>query len=112
MPILLRYPQRYYPRITSINAALYSLCKLEYRFLCVRIKGDASTTKRFLNALKLFTLAGSLGGCESLIEVPSLMSHQSVPPEQRAELGITETLMRVSIGELTVVRSDCKFNVI
>lgn len=66
--------------------------------LSFRIKGDASTTKRFLNALKIFTLAESLGGYESLIEVPSLMTHQSVPPEQRAELGITDTLMRLSIG--------------
>ncbi|KAI6645699.1 hypothetical protein LOD99_12962 [Oopsacas minuta] len=63
-----------------------------------RMKGNAETTKKFLKHLKVFTLAESLGGCGSLIEVPSIMTHKSVPEEQRNELGITDTLMRLSIG--------------
>ena len=53
---------------------------------------------KFLQALKVFTLAESLGGYESLAELPSVMTHASVPPEQRAELGITDGLIRISVG--------------
>eukprot|EP00800_Vazella_pourtalesii_P015869 TRINITY_DN4393_c1_g1_i1.p1 TRINITY_DN4393_c1_g1~~TRINITY_DN4393_c1_g1_i1.p1 ORF type:complete len:400 (+),score=72.59 TRINITY_DN4393_c1_g1_i1:60-1259(+) len=63
-----------------------------------RMKGTADTTQKFLKHLKLFMLAESLGGCGSLIEVPSLMTHQSVPAEQRADLGITDTFLRLSVG--------------
>lgn len=52
----------------------------------------------FLNSLQYFTLAESLGGVESLIEVPSVMTHASVSAEQRAELGITDQLVRLSAG--------------
>jgi cystathionine gamma-lyase len=45
------------------------------------INGDINTAERFLKALKIFTLAESLGGVESLIENPALMTHGSVPPE-------------------------------
>ena len=68
------------------------------RCIIARIRGDGETTKRFLKSLKIFTLAESLGGCTSLIDVPSLMTHQSVPAQQRLELGITDTLIRLSIG--------------
>ena len=64
------------------------------------MSGDADTTKKFLKGLKVFTLGESLGGCSSLIEVPSLMTHSSVPAAQRQELGITDTLIRLSIGTL------------
>jgi cystathionine gamma-lyase len=60
-----------------------------------RIKGDISNAKKFIKSLKIFTLAESLGGVESLIEIPSLMTHLSVPPEERAILGITDTLVIV-----------------
>ena len=53
---------------------------------------------RFLRALKLFTLAESLGGVESLIENPALMTHGSVPPEVRKDLGIDDNFIRVSVG--------------
>ncbi|ENN83581.1 hypothetical protein HUJ04_013141 [Dendroctonus ponderosae] len=56
-------------------------------------KGGLSGAKNFLNAVKLFTLAKSLGGYDSLIELPSVMTHASVPPEQRAVLGITDSLV-------------------
>lgn len=62
------------------------------------LKGDLETSKKFLTALKLFALAESLGGYESLIELPSVMTHSSVPAEQRAVLGITDSLIRLSVG--------------
>ncbi|MEN0068212.1 MAG: PLP-dependent aspartate aminotransferase family protein [Myxococcota bacterium] len=52
----------------------------------------------FVSATKIFTLAESLGGVESLIELPASMTHASVPPEQRAALGIDDGLVRLSIG--------------
>jgi cystathionine gamma-lyase len=62
------------------------------------IKGDISTAERFLKAVKIFTLAESLGGVESLIENPALMTHGSVPAEQRKKLGIADNFIRVSTG--------------
>jgi cystathionine gamma-lyase len=55
-------------------------------------------SSKFLQTLKVFTLAESLGGYESLAELPSVMTHASVPEAQRAELGITDGLIRISIG--------------
>ncbi len=54
--------------------------------------------RKFLSALKIFTIAESLGGVESLIEVPAIMTHGYLTPEERGELGISETLIRVSVG--------------
>jgi cystathionine beta-lyase/cystathionine gamma-synthase len=48
--------------------------------------------------VKIFTLAESLGGVESLIENPALMTHFSVPPEKRKELGIADNFIRISVG--------------
>ncbi|MBQ7280101.1 MAG: PLP-dependent transferase [Bacteroidales bacterium] len=62
------------------------------------IKGDVTDAKRFLSRLKVIALAESLGGVESLVELPSLMTHSSVPPEERAKIGITDTLVRLSVG--------------
>jgi len=62
------------------------------------IKGDIKSSEKFLKSVKIFTLAESLGGVESLIENPALMTHFSVPPETRAKLGIADTLVRVSCG--------------
>ncbi|XP_018315201.1 putative cystathionine gamma-lyase 2 [Mycetomoellerius zeteki] len=59
------------------------------------LKGDS---KRFLRALKVVILAGSLGGLESLAELPILISHESVPEDMRAKLGITDRLIRLSVG--------------
>jgi cystathionine gamma-lyase len=63
-----------------------------------RIKGGLEPTKRFLERCRLFTLAESLGGVESLIEHPAIMTHASVPPEVRAALGIDDGLVRLSVG--------------
>ncbi|KAJ0182403.1 hypothetical protein K1T71_001772 [Dendrolimus kikuchii] len=60
--------------------------------------GGLQESRRFLSALKVFILAESLGGYESLAELPSVMTHASVPAEQRAELGITDSLIRLSVG--------------
>jgi len=57
-----------------------------------------STAEKFLTQLRLFTLAESLGGVESLAELPSLMTHGSIPPEERAILGIGDDLVRLSCG--------------
>jgi cystathionine gamma-lyase len=62
------------------------------------IKGGLAESRRFLERLRLFTLAESLGGVESLVDHPAIMTHASVPPEMRAKLGITDTLVRLSIG--------------
>ncbi|MFG0293560.1 MAG: trans-sulfuration enzyme family protein [Phycisphaerales bacterium JB050] len=62
------------------------------------IKGGLEPAKAFLETVSLFTLAESLGGIESLIEHPAIMTHASVPPEQRAVLGIDDALIRLSVG--------------
>jgi len=62
------------------------------------LKGDLAAARRFLEAVHVFTLAESLGGVESLIEHPAIMTHASVPPETRAKLGITDGFVRVSAG--------------
>jgi len=62
------------------------------------VKGDLETARRFLERCKLFTLAESLGGVESLVDHPGLMTHASIPAEQRKALGIDDTLIRLSVG--------------
>jgi cystathionine gamma-lyase len=62
------------------------------------LKGDLSGTRRFLENTHLFALAESLGGVESLINHPALMTHASVPKEQREKLGVTDSLVRLSVG--------------
>ncbi len=62
------------------------------------LKGGLSEATRFLENCHLFALAESLGGVESLIEHPAIMTHASVPEDQRAELGINDSLIRLSVG--------------
>jgi cystathionine gamma-lyase len=62
------------------------------------LKADLAGTKRFLENTSLFALAESLGGVESLINHPALMTHASVPKEQREALGVTDSLVRLSVG--------------
>jgi cystathionine gamma-lyase len=66
--------------------------------ISAELAGTLDDARRFLERCRLFALAESLGGVESLIEHPALMTHASVPPEVRAELGITDTLVRFSVG--------------
>ena len=63
-----------------------------------RIKGGKEQVSKFLKAVRVFTLAESLGGVESLVQCPAFMTHASVPAEKRAQLGITDNLIRVSCG--------------
>jgi len=62
------------------------------------IKGDLHACRRFLEACKVFTLAESLGGVESLVDHPAIMTHASIPPENRKKLGIHDNLVRLSVG--------------
>jgi cystathionine gamma-lyase len=62
------------------------------------IQGGLPEARSFLEKVKLFTLAESLGGVESLIEHPAIMTHASIPAETRKELGIHDNLIRVSVG--------------
>ncbi len=62
------------------------------------IKGGLKEAKKFLSSVELFTLAESLGGVESLIEHPAIMTHASVPKKVREELGVKDTLIRISVG--------------
>ncbi len=62
------------------------------------LNGALPEARRFLERLRLFALAESLGGVESLVDHPGIMTHASVPPEIRAQLGITDSLIRLSVG--------------
>lgn len=62
------------------------------------LKGDLAFTERFLSRCALFTLAESLGGVESLIEHPAIMTHASIPKETRNKLGIVDSFVRLSVG--------------
>ena len=62
------------------------------------LNGNLSTAKELLEKTSIFTLAESLGGVESLIEHPGLMTHASLPKERREKLGISDTLIRLSVG--------------
>jgi cystathionine gamma-lyase len=72
------------------------------------LKGGLDESRRFLSACKIFTLAESLGGVESLIEHPAIMTHASVPAENRAKLGIADGLIRLSVGieDLSDLQAD------
>ncbi|MDH4556363.1 PLP-dependent transferase [Pseudomonas sp. BN417] len=62
------------------------------------LASDLAGTRRFLEAVNIFTLAESLGGVESLIEHPAIMTHASIPAATRAEIGIGDSLVRLSVG--------------
>ncbi|MEY3026819.1 MAG: hypothetical protein RL136_219 [Planctomycetota bacterium] len=66
--------------------------------ITIFLKGGLAESRRFLEHVHLFALAESLGGVESLIEHPAIMTHASVPEAMRAELGISDSLVRLSVG--------------
>ena len=74
----------------------------------VYLKGGEPEARRFLENCHLFTLAESLGGVESLVDHPGIMTHASVPPEVRKSLGISDSLVRLSVGveDVKDLRSD------
>ena len=82
---------------------LHKITELRSQAVTARNQGDITQMGKIEGLLKgslgqLFALAESLGGVESLIEHPAIMTHASVPPEKRAELGITDGLVRLSVG--------------
>lgn len=90
----------YYPGLPSHPQ--HALAKKQMRgfggMVTAVMKGDLATSRRMLSACKIFTLAESLGGVESLIEHPAIMTHASVPKDQREKLGISDGLVRLSVG--------------
>lgn len=62
------------------------------------LNGGLEESRRFLEAVRIFALAESLGGVESLIEHPAIMTHASVPPDMRRQLGISDSMIRLSVG--------------
>jgi cystathionine beta-lyase/cystathionine gamma-synthase len=90
----------YYPGLASHPQ--HALAKRQMRafgaMISVDLAGTLDDARRFLERCHLFSLAESLGGVESLIEHPAIMTHASVPPEVRQELGISDTLVRLSVG--------------
>src|SRR5487761_1959208 len=90
-----------YPGLTSHPQ--HALAKRQMHDACggmvtIFLKGGEAEARRFLERCELFTLAESLGGVESLIEHPGIMTHASVPPETRKSLGISDSLVRLSVG--------------
>ncbi|RMH24933.1 MAG: cystathionine gamma-synthase [Planctomycetota bacterium] len=66
--------------------------------ITIYLKGGLDESRKMLEKVRIFALAESLGGVESLIEHPAIMTHASVPAEQRAKLGIADNLVRLSVG--------------
>jgi cystathionine beta-lyase len=66
--------------------------------ISIELNASLSETKQVLSHCRLFTLAESLGGVESLIEHPAIMTHASIPKEARAQLGISDSFIRISVG--------------
>jgi cystathionine gamma-lyase len=79
--------------------------------ITIYLNSDLSGARRFLENTKLFSLAESLGGVESLIEHPALMTHASIPAAQRKTLGIDDSLIRLSVGveDLEDLRADLSY---
>ncbi len=89
-----------YPGLTSHPQ--HELAKTQMRYfggmISAELKGSRADTIRFLENCHVFALAESLGGVESLIEHPAIMTHASLPPEQREALGIKDSFVRLSVG--------------
>lgn len=90
----------YYPGLESHPQ--HELSKRQMRtggaVVAIRIKGDRAAVNRLVEALSIFVLADSLGGVESMINHSWSMSHNSLSPEQKGVMGISENLVRLSMG--------------
>lgn len=90
----------YYPGLPSHPQ--HSLAKQQMRgfggMISFELKADLEKTKRFVESLHYFLIAESLGGVESLIEIPALMTHASIPQKEREEIGLKDNLVRISVG--------------
>jgi cystathionine gamma-lyase len=95
-----RVKEVYYPFLKQ--SASYKVARRQMSagggMIAFRIRGGYRAASKFLESLKVFTLGESLGGVESLAEHPSRMTHSSVPAEERRRLGITDDLIRLSVG--------------
>jgi cystathionine gamma-lyase len=90
-----------YPGLASHPQHLLAARQMQQRYggmVTAVLKGGLAASRRFLERCSLFTLAESLGGVESLIEHPAIMTHASLPEDVRAGLGIDEGLVRLSVG--------------
>jgi cystathionine gamma-lyase len=90
-----------YPGLPSHPQHLLASRQMHQRYggmVTAVLKGGLPASRRFLERCKLFTLAESLGGVESLIEHPAIMTHASLPEDVRAGLGIDDGLVRLSVG--------------
>jgi cystathionine gamma-lyase len=90
-----------YPGLASHPQHLLAARQMDRRYggmVTAVLKGGLPASRRFLERCKLFTLAESLGGVESLIEHPAIMTHASLPEDVRANLGIDDGLVRLSVG--------------
>jgi cystathionine gamma-lyase len=92
--------QVYYPGLPTYPG--HALARQQMRdfggIVTMELHGGVERAMRFLSSTRLFTLAESLGGVESLVCHPATMTHASVPPEERARIGITDALIRLSVG--------------
>ncbi|AQW69483.1 PLP-dependent transferase [Pseudomonas putida] len=92
--------QVYYPGLPSHPQ--HELCKRQMRsggaVVAIKVKGDRAALNRLVEALQIFVLADSLGGVESMINHSWTMSHCSMSPEQKGAMGISENLLRLSVG--------------
>lgn len=92
--------QVFYPTLLEPGSTQHAIyrkqCTGPGAILSFEIKGGEAF--RFLNAVKLCKLAVSLGGTESLVEHPATMTHSDIPPEIQQRFGITERLVRLSVG--------------
>ncbi len=90
----------YYPGLPSHPQ--HELAKRQMRgfggMISLDLRCDLAGARRFLENVRIFSLAESLGGVESLIEHPAIMTHASIPAETRADLGIGDSLIRLSVG--------------
>jgi cystathionine gamma-lyase len=102
----------YYPGLESHPQL--ALAKRQMRggggMISVQLDTDLAGARRFLERVQIFSLAESLGGVESLISLPALMTHASIPVETRNRLGITDSLVRISAGieDIEDLRDDLK----
>ncbi|WP_218814035.1 trans-sulfuration enzyme family protein [Rickettsiella endosymbiont of Dermanyssus gallinae] len=91
----------YYPGLASHSQHELAKKQMANKFggiISFVLKGDLKDARHFLSGCRLFTLAESLGGVESLVDHPAIMTHASVPAETRARLGISDGLIRLSVG--------------
>jgi cystathionine gamma-lyase len=91
----------YYPGLASHPQHQLARRQMQGRYggiVTAVLRGDIDYTRNVLERCELFSLAESLGGVESLIEQPALMTHASLPAAMRASLGISDSLVRLSVG--------------